>query len=117
MIESGCDACFTMKEVEEHHPSRIYGMDGDRVRLQPYTSEAHLQRQDREPVFKMDGAVIARKAFQLRRWKGEDLAFGDDRRGIKVPWYRGIDINEPLDLIVAEAIMKRMDWLEDDAKF
>ena len=116
MIETDCDSCFTMKKIEEYHPSRMYGMVGDRVVQNPYTSESHLQRQDREPVYKLDGAVIARKAEQLEQWSGDDLAFGDDRRGVLVPWYRAVDVNEPIDLIVVESIMKRYKWINDEVE-
>ena len=114
MIESNCDSCFTMKKIEEYHPTRMYGMDDNKVILKPYTSEAHLQRQEREPVYKLDGAVIVRKRILLERFNEQDLAFGEDRRGIVVPWYRAVDINEPLDLIIVESIMNRYNWLEDE---
>ena len=116
MIESNCDSCFTMKKIEEYHPTRMYGMDDNKVILKPYTSEAHLQRQDRDSLFKQSGAVIARRSRLLDKWKGEDLAFGKDRRGVVVPWYRAVDVNDPLGLIVVESIMKHYNWLEDEVK-
>lgn len=114
MMDKGCDSCFTMKKIEEFHPSRMYAMDGDRVLFKPYTVESNQQRQDYEPVYKLDGAVIARRFELLENWQGEDTAFGNDRRGIVVPWYRGVDVNETVDLLLVEAIMERYDWLKDE---
>lgn len=116
MVETGCDSCFTMKKVEEFHPARMYGMEGDRIILKPYTSEVPLQRQEREPIYKLDGAVIGRRSILLENWTGQDFAFGKDRRGVLVPWYRAVDINEPIDKLIVESIMKQYNWLDDKWK-
>lgn len=107
MLETGCDASMTMRAVEEEHPFRIYNFDGDRVTpFNEATTEDLPQRQDRPPAFKMSGAVIIRKRKWLERWNGRDFAFGEDRRGVLVPMERSVDINAPLDFLVAETLMR-----------
>lgn len=107
MIETGCDSVVSIKLLEEAHPWRIYTMQGDRVLpFNEYTNENFPQRQDRPPAYKFSGAIFLRKRYLLEKWNGIDFALGPDTRGVLIPSERSIDINGPVDLIVAEILLK-----------
>ncbi len=107
MLETECDSVLSMKIVEEAHPWRIYDMQGDKVvPFNEYTNENFPQRQDRPPVFKFSGAIFVRKRNLLEDWNDVDFALGSDRRGVLIPLERSVDINCPVDLVVADALLK-----------
>jgi CMP-N-acetylneuraminic acid synthetase len=107
LIETGCDSVVSMKVLEEAHPWRIYDMKGDRViPFNEYTNENFPQRQDRPPAYKFSGAIYLRKRSLLEKWNGTDFALGPDTRGVLIPAERNVDINSPVDLLVAEALLK-----------
>ena len=107
MIETGCDSVVSMKVLEEVHPWRIYDMKGDLVvPFNEYTNEDFPQRQDRPPAYKFSGAIYLRKRHLLENWNDVDFALGEDVRGILIPSDRAVDINGPIDMIVAESLVK-----------
>lgn len=107
MLEVNCDSVVSMKMLQEVHPWRIYNMVEDRVLpFNEYTNENFPQRQDRPIAYKFSGAIYLRKRRLLEDWNGVDFALGSDVRGILIPPERAIDINTPIDLVVAEAMIK-----------
>ncbi|MFC1590156.1 cytidylyltransferase domain-containing protein [Candidatus Omnitrophota bacterium] len=108
MIAAGCDSVVSMKFLEEVHPWRIYDMKGDRVLpFNEHTNENFPQRQDRPPAYKMSGAIFLRKRRLLESWNGVDFALGTDLRGVMVPPERSVDINCPVDFVVAETFLRQ----------
>jgi len=109
MVDNGCDSVVSMKVLEEAHPWRIYNMDSDRVvPFNEYTNEDFPQRQDRPAAYKFSGAIYLRKRQFIEKWNGVDFALGKDVRGVMVSSERSIDINSPLDLTIAETLLKRI---------
>lgn len=115
MEATDCDSVISMKELEEAHPWRIYDMKNDKiVPFNEHTNENFPQRQDRPPAYKFSGAIYLRKHACLENWNGVDFALGNDRRGILIPSERNVDINNPIDLLVAETLINQGFLSEED---
>lgn len=107
MIETGCDSVVSVERIEKHHPFRAMKLSGDRLfPLTEYTSERYLQKQDRPPAYGFNGAIYVRKRDLLEGWSGQDFALGEDVRAITMDREKSVDINSPLDFLIAEAILK-----------
>ncbi len=108
--DTGCDSVQSVGPVGKHHPYWMKEVGGD-------TGDALLQhipnrvyrRQDLPPLYELDGGVIAvTRESLLNTEAGEPHAFlGIDRRAIVTGHGEVVDIDEELDLIVAEAILTR----------
>lgn len=107
MLETNCDSVVSVERIEKHHPFRAMKLKGDRLfPLTEYTSEKYLQKQDRPSAYGFNGAIYVRKKELLEKWSGEDFALGDDARAIIMDSGKSVDINNPLDFLIAEAILK-----------
>ena len=107
LFETGCDSVVSVKPIQECHPYRAYKLSDDRVLpFYEYTSEESLQRQDRPPAYKFNGAIYVRRRDLLEQWNGKDFGLGKDVRGVLMPPDRSVDVNEPLDLLLVEALLR-----------
>jgi len=115
LAESGCDSVQSYAPVGKHHPwwTTRLGEDGT---LRPWEgvvlNHGVHRRQDLPPAFIPDGAVIAvtREALFCRVTgvePGPHAFFGRDRRGIETREGEVIDIDTEIDLLVAEAVLKK----------
>ncbi|RLJ03260.1 MAG: acylneuraminate cytidylyltransferase family protein [Candidatus Aenigmatarchaeota archaeon] len=107
IIDSGCDSVVSVTRIIGTHPMRAYRREGDR--LYPFseiTTETFLQRQDLPEALGFTGSIYIRKRELLERWDGKGFALGNDIRYIYIEPERAVDINEPIDFILAEAIMR-----------
>lgn len=105
---SGCDSVRSFCPVGKWHPAWMSKLEGDRVEaLQP--GSIH-RRQDLQPLFLHDGAVVAvSRASMLRgRSHGDDphAFFGSDRRGIRTEMGETVEIDHLRDLFWAEAVLR-----------
>lgn len=111
LLETGADSVRTVTPVGRHHPDWMVRLDGDRVA--PYRLNSHYRRQDLEPLYAIDGAlaVVTRDALFAAAATPEDCqAFlGRDRRAIVVSPSETVDIDEPVDLYLAEAVLRMRD--------
>ncbi|UCG16513.1 MAG: acylneuraminate cytidylyltransferase family protein [Phycisphaerales bacterium] len=107
LIETEADSVRTVTPVGKHHPDWTYRIDGDR--MSQYRPNSLHRRQDLEPLYVLDGAltVVTRDAlFAAVDSPADRQAFlGSDRRAITVAPHDTVDIDEPLDLCLAEAIL------------
>lgn len=108
LIDSGCDSVRTFCPVGKWHPAWMSRLDGDRViPLQP--GSIH-RRQDLEPLFLHDGAVVAVSRKSMLRgleYPADPHAFfGIDRRGIRTEMGETVEIDHQRDLYWAEAVLK-----------
>jgi CMP-N-acetylneuraminic acid synthetase len=108
--ETGCDSVRSFCPVGKWHPAWMARMTGDRVEaLQPGTS-LH-RRQDLEPLYLHDGAVVAvARGAMLRgtRMPSDSHAFfGVDRRGVLTEPGETVEIDEQKDLFLAEAALRQ----------
>ncbi len=106
--DSGADSVRSVAVVTKQHPDWIHRLDGDRM-IQ-FRSNSIYRRQDLEPLYYHDGAVAAvtRDALFLALQTPDDHQsfLGKDRRAIVCKPEETVDIDGPLDLYIAEAILR-----------
>jgi hypothetical protein len=94
--------------VTKQHPDWVHRLDGDR--LTQFRPNSIYRRQDLEPLYYHDGAVAAvtrESLFSALNAPGDHQAFlGRDRRAIVQGVEDAVDVDGPVDLIVAEAILR-----------
>ncbi|MDX2016300.1 MAG: N-acetylneuraminate synthase family protein [Planctomycetota bacterium] len=112
--ETGADSVQSYERVGKHHPwwtARV-GSDGA---VTPWEGDVlnHgvFRRQDLPPAFVPDGGVlvVTRRALELRvpgAGEGPHAFFGIDRRGIVNEAGSVVDIDAPIDLHVADAVLR-----------
>jgi CMP-N-acetylneuraminic acid synthetase len=107
LIETGADSVQTVAPVGKHHPDWMFRLHHDR--MNPVRPNPHYRRQDLEPLYLLDGGltVMTRSAlFGATDKPDEPHAFlGRDRRAIVVAPHDTVDVDEPIDLHLAEAIL------------
>jgi N-acylneuraminate cytidylyltransferase len=107
LIETEADSVRTVAPVGKHHPDWMFRIDRDRM-TQVRPNSVYC-RQDLEPLYLLDGAltVVTRDAlFAAPETPHDHQAFlGADRRAIVVSPHDTVDIDEPRDLYLAEAIL------------
>ena len=115
---TGADSVRSVAPVGKHHPDWLHRLEGDRM-IQ-YRANSIYRRQDLEPVYYHDAAVCAvtrASLFGALETPDDHQSFlGADRRAIVQRPDEAVDVDEPLDLIIAEAIMSHYtDIRHDDA--
>lgn len=107
LIRTGADSVRSVAPVSTQHPDWLHRLEGDRMsQLRP---NSIYRRQDLEPLFYHDGAVAAvtRQAlFGALKTPNDHQAFlGRDRRALVQRPEESVDIDEPIDLRLAEAVL------------
>lgn len=105
---SGCSSVRTVARVGKHHPDWLHRIDGDR--MAQFRPNSLYRRQDLDPLYYHDGAAVAvtRKAlFDALRTPDDKQAFlGPDRRALVQRPEDAVDVDETLDLHLAEALLR-----------
>jgi CMP-N,N'-diacetyllegionaminic acid synthase len=113
---SGCDSVQSYAPVGKHHPWWTARVDPASAQVKPWDGDTlnHgiFRRQDLPPAYIPDGGVIAltRRALMLGIPgvpPGPHAFFGRDRRAIINPEGAVIDIDSPVDLLVADALLRQ----------
>lgn len=102
---SGADAVISFVAVGEKHPARMKHVDADgRVTDPPFAEAMEGQRrQELPPLFLREGSIYLTRRATLER----DGSFrGRDCRAWIVPPERACNVDEPLDLIIAEQLLR-----------
>lgn len=106
---TGCDSVQSVCPVGKYHPYWMKSLDGEgQDELQPYQDNAVYRRQDLPPLFQLDGGIIAvtrDSLFDLDP-AAPHAFLGEDRRAVTTAPGEVVDIDEPLDLLVADATLK-----------
>jgi N-acylneuraminate cytidylyltransferase len=104
--ETGADSVQSYAPVGKYHPLWMMRLDDDGS-VQPYEHSRIYRRQDLPPVYIPDGGVIAVTREALFRVDPQQphAFLGDDRRGVVNGEGEVVDIDHPIDLKVAEAIL------------
>ncbi len=106
---SGSDSVRSVAPVTKQHPDWVHRLDGDR--MAQFRPNSIYRRQDLEPLYYHDGAVAAvtRQAlFGALQTPTDFQSFlGRDRRAIVCHPEDAVDIDGPVDLALAEAILKQ----------
>jgi len=107
LARSGADSVRTVAPVTKTHPDWLHRLDGDRM-LQYRANSIH-RRQELEPLFYHDGAVIAVTRASLMAAADSDdphAFFGTDRRAVQQREEDTVDIDTQVDFYRAEAILR-----------
>lgn len=113
LADARCHSVQSYAPVGKHHPWWTCRLAGDGT-TKPWEGDTlnHgvYRRQDLPPAFIPDGGVIAVTPEALRLElgapDGPHAFFGLDRRGITSPEGSVVDIDDPVDLVVAEAMLR-----------
>ena len=115
LVETGCDSVQSYATVGKYHPWWMARVDGDSGRVAPWEGEVlnHgvYRRQDLPPAYVPDGGVlvVTRRALMgeiAGVAPGPHAFFGRDRRGVINPEGAVVDIDSPVDLLVADAALR-----------
>jgi CMP-N-acetylneuraminic acid synthetase len=107
LAAAGCSSVRTVAPVSKQHPDWIHRLDGDRM-CQFRPNSIH-RRQDLEPLYYHDGAVVAVTRASLFADITRDdphAFFGPDRRALVQRPEQTVDIDTVVDLFQAEAILR-----------
>jgi len=108
LIDTGADSVITVTEVTQRPEYTMRMVDGDRVAS--FAGGEEFRRQEFEPLYIADGAVIAMKAEVLMRTEGMTGAhvyLGEDVRCIVEEPEYAIEIDDQFDFDVAEGLLIR----------
>jgi len=106
--KTDADSVRSVAPVSKHHPDWLHRLEGNH--MTQYRSNSIYRRQDLEPLYYHDGAVVVvtRAAlFGALKTPDDHQAFlGKDRRALVQRSDEAVDIDEPIDLWLAEAVLK-----------
>ena len=118
LASTGCDSVRSFCPVGKWHPNWLAKLEGERaIALRPGSFH---RRQDLEPLFLHDGAVVisSRGAMEAGRASREDphAFFGTDRRAVRTDQGAAVEVDTRRDLLLADAILReRRDAVEASA--
>lgn len=108
LVRTQADSVRSVAVVSKQHPDWLHKLDGDKMRQ--FRPNSIYRRQDLEPLFYHDGAVAAvtRAALfgALKTPEDHQAFLGKDRRALIQRPEDAVDIDEPIDLVLAEAILR-----------
>ena len=100
--ETGADSVVSVVRIWDNHPSRVKYIEGDRLK-DFYPEPPESRRQDLTPAaYVRNGSIYAMTFEQL---KIKQSRLGKDTRPYIMPQHRTINIDEPIDLKVAELMI------------
>ena len=101
LVNTGADSVVSVYKVEDHHPSRMYRIEDER--LIPLQSEPQNRlRQSLPPVYHRNGAVYA---FQRGLLDRMNTLIGPDVRPYIMPEIRSVNIDNEVDLLLADLLL------------
>lgn len=103
LIETKADSVVSVYRVFDHHPARMYTIvDG---RLVSYAPEPpSCLRQDLPAVYHRNGAIYA---FRRTLIEKDGTLLGADTRPYIMPAERSVNIDEEIDLLLADLLLRR----------
>jgi len=110
LAATGCDSVRTVAPVSKQHPDWLHRLDADR--MAQYRPNNIHRRQDLEPLYYHDGAVIAvtRRSLFADQTASDPHAFlGQDRRAVVQREEDSVDIDSKADFYRAEALLRDRD--------
>ncbi|MBU3925951.1 acylneuraminate cytidylyltransferase family protein [Patescibacteria group bacterium] len=105
LIKNKADSAVSLMEVGNYHPMRIKKLEGDRVLDYCMAEQEGIRRQDLPTAYKRSGAVYAMQRNLLME---QNRLYGNYNVGLAVPQERSIDIDEPMDWLKAEYMLKEL---------
>lgn len=118
LADTKADSVRSVAQVSKQHPDWLHRLEGDR--MVQFRQNSIYRRQDLTPLFYHDGAaVVVRRAalFAAERTPDDAQAFlGADRRAIVQRPEDSVDVDEPIDLFIARALLEAQLEGHDAAK-
>lgn len=115
---TGCDSVRSVAPVGKWHPGWMSRLSGDVVEA-VVPGSVH-RRQDLEPLWLHDGAVVAVSRASLERGRANPADphafFGVDRRGFAVGQGDAVEVDARRDLYVAEAVLRERNERDGQAR-
>jgi CMP-N,N'-diacetyllegionaminic acid synthase len=106
--DTGCDSVRSFCPVGKWHPAWMAELDDDRI-IAHQPGSIH-RRQDLEPLYLHDGAVVAVARSSLLRGlehpEDPHAFFGVDRRAVRTTPGETVEIDQSTDFFLAEAILR-----------
>lgn len=106
LMETGCDSVVTVCKITHGHPYWAMKLEDDTLTPVNPKGFRYLQKQDLPPFYMINGALYVRRRKVLEEWSGHDFALGKDVRAIVMDEIKSIDIDSPLDLMIAKTVIK-----------
>lgn len=108
LIETDADSVITVREIRER-PEWMYRLEDDRTfSLTGVLIQGEMGVSQNLPkLFIPNGGVYATKVNVLME---QNLIIGRDNRAVVMPLERSIDIDEPLDFVLAEIVAKELGY-------
>lgn len=105
LMKTGCDSVRSISPVDKQHPDWLHRLEGDK--LVQFRKNSIYRRQDLEPLFYHDGAVLAvtRSSLFLTSRDDNHAFLGKDRRAVVSSGGPTVDVDSPADMAVAEGIL------------
>ena len=102
-IKNNCQSLVSVSPVDDH-PLLIRYMDENRDMQKLLDLNSTCRRQDMPPYYKINGCIYINAISEIR----PDLSFADNKIPYFMPKERSVDIDEPLDLMIAEYYLNKL---------
>jgi CMP-N-acetylneuraminic acid synthetase len=102
LIQTGCESVVTMVDVGANHPARMYKIDNDKLVGVMDEGIAMRPRQELTPIYIRNGAVYAFRREVIDKY---NALLGNDVRPYVMPTERSVNIDNLLDLYLAEYLI------------
>jgi CMP-N-acetylneuraminic acid synthetase len=105
MEKTGCDSVISFVDVGEKHPARMkYIAEDGRVVDPPFAEETEgKRRQDLPKIYLREGSIYLTRRDVIMT---QNSFKGGDCRAIIIPQERACNIDTPMDLLLAELLLK-----------
>jgi CMP-N-acetylneuraminic acid synthetase len=105
MEKTGCDSVISFVDVGEKHPARMKYIDEDgRVNDPPFAEESEGKRRQELPkIYLREGSIYLTRRDVIMN---QNSFKGGECRAIIIPQERACNIDTPMDLLLAEVLLK-----------
>lgn len=105
LIDTNADSALSMVEVDENHPIKMKKIIDGKILPFSIPEPEGMRRQDFPPAYKRSGAVYV---LQRNNLMEKNIQYGENLVAYIVPKERSIDIDDELDWIKAEYMIKKL---------
>lgn len=105
IVDTGADSVMSMMKLTDFSLKKLKKIENDQILPMLFDEGTDISfRNDSEPIYKRNASIYITKTECLLQG---DL-FGKISRPYIMPQERSVDINEPIDFIIAESLLKRI---------
>jgi len=107
-ISDKCTSLVSISESPTHHPEYAIELDPSSNIIKPLMKDSFkdlsINRQSLKPVYFFDGSLYISNISDFYQYKE---FYHEKTKGIKLDELKSLEIDEPLDLLIAEMILKK----------